>query len=186
MHNRIDLLNPSTAIKQKVPSEKPSSILAILCLVCVIVTAGSYIFMFAMGRSMRAEADVVQKEIAALNEVEKELQVNSSLVQEKNKTTGYIEQMKAQRPILSKYLEEINKLIPSGASVTNLDIKYQPFSLTLKGKATSQLSVAQLGRNLQESTTFKECVVGSSQYASESKLTDFAITITPAGEGGNK
>lgn len=186
MKNSINLLNPSTVTKNNGITARPSKPLAVVCLLLVVITIGTYGIMYVLQGQAQGQIRVVRQEVNNLVKSEKASQVQGNVIYEWNQMSTQIDKLNTERPKFSKYLDELKAVTPQGVVLTNVLISEKPFSAVLSGVAASPNQLAQFGRNLQESIYFKNCLVAGSQKRPQGNAYDFTVTVTPVQKGGNK
>jgi len=179
MKNRINLLAPSVSAQVTAEPESPSRLLAIICLLFIITAIGIYGGLWASDMTARSKMNMVEKELAGQGAIGKQMTSRTALITEKNQTVANIKKLEAARPKLSNYLDELRVVVSSAVYLTNLEIRNKPFEVTLRGISANPLNVAQLERNLQESISFKECVINSTKKKVIENYYEFSISITP-------
>jgi hypothetical protein len=186
MKNRINLLAPATIIKTSTESEGINKVLAIVCLVSVVAVFGFYGFLFMTDYNTKSKIQQAYSEIAGMQEVDKQARERDVYATEIKKTKLNFDRLKLQRPMFTKYLDEFKRLVPAGIDLVEMEITYQPFKLIMQGNGLNHLNISQFCSNLQQSETFKDCLIDFSNYIEVEKRNEFKITITSATEGGKR
>lgn len=187
MHNRINLLAPATARNTAPAPQGANKIIIIICLVCVIAATGFYGIIFMSDYNTRTKVQETYREIARLGEVDKQARERAGVAMEISRTKANLDRLNQARPKLSKNLDEINRLIPVGVDLTKLEFTNSPFKADIKGTAYSPIKIAQFASNLQQSETFRNCVVDSTRSVlNERNKNSFSISITSETKGGSR
>jgi Tfp pilus assembly protein PilN len=152
----------------------------------VVITIGTYGIMYILQRQTQSQLVAVRQEVNNLVKSEKASQVQGNVIYEWNQKSTQVDKLNSERPMFSKYLDELKIVTPPGVVLTDVLISEKPFSAALTGITVSPSQLAQFGRNLQESIYFKNCLVAGSQKRQKDNAYDFTITVTPVQKGGSK
>lgn len=186
MKNRINLLAPSISTQVKESPQGMNPYLTIIGMFFIISAVAVCGGLFALNMTAQSKMDQVQKELAAQRGVGKQMTSRNALISEKNQTAANIKKLEADRPKLSNYLDELRATVPATMFLTNLEIRNKPFEVTFRGISSNPLNVAQLERNLQESISFKDCVINSTKKKTGENYYEFSISITPEKGGASQ
>lgn len=186
MQGRINLLAPSTNIKVKSAPEAPSKLLIGLCLLGIVLTLAANGTLFMLNRTGSAKLNDLKSQIEGFKAVEREANAQAKTVQEFNRMSQSVQQLSAARPRLSKHLARLLSNIPAAINLSSLQIQGDPAQISIQGTAPSQLEVSEFGRNLQESSYYKDSLINSSTMnVGVGAAVQFSFTITPGNGGGN-
>ncbi|MHB9094394.1 MAG: PilN domain-containing protein [Eubacteriales bacterium] len=185
MKNRINLLNPSTSTTGKSTPEGHSRLLVIICILLVLITVGTYGTILGLELQAQNKTAQARKDLTGRESAEQQGEIKENLVAQRDVLSADIETLKAGKPKLSNYLDELKAVTPLSVVLTNLQITDKPFGVTIKGIAPSPLVIAQFERNLQESVYFKNSMISSGEKRGNDSFYEFVITVTPARKGGS-
>lgn len=186
MSSTINLLAPSTSTNTTVKSHTSIQIITGVCISAVLITAGIYGVFWGLNWKLNNEISQVEVKLSTLAPVVRQEVNLDSVRTELEQIRTEINRLKAQKPKLSRHLDELLRITPSNVSLSYLEIKQQPFEVNIKGTAASQTEVAQFGYNLQKSEVFKDSIIQFSEKKGAEKVVTFNITISPKEEEGDK
>lgn len=185
MSNTINLLAPSTSINTRVKSQKPNKYLIGGCIFAVLITVGIYGALWGLNWKVNNQISRVEAGLDKLAPAAKQEVRLDSARAELEQTIKVINRLKAEKPKLSGYLDELARVIPATVSLFNLEIRQQPFEVNISGTAPSQTEVAQFGSNLQRSRLFGDSIIQFTEKRGTEKVVTFSISITPEEDKGD-
>lgn len=185
MSNTINLLAPSTSIHTRVKSHTHNRFLTGGCIFAVLILIGIYGAFWGLNWKVNNEISGVEAKLGTLAPASGQDVKLDSVRAELDQTISELKRLKAEKPIISGYLDKLAGIIPSNVSLSHLEIKQQPFEVNIKGTAASQKEVAQFGSNLQRSGVFGDSIIQFSEKRVTEKTVTFNIIITPEEKKGD-
>ena len=136
--------------------EKKREFFSVLLLLCFLSLLLGYIWVSFTKASINNQQErnqILEKEIAALNEQVKEIDQLKKRREELETRIRIIQDLQFKRPLVVRYFDEVVRAVPDGLYFDSLERTANTFSV--KGITESNNRVSTLMRNLDRSDWFK-------------------------------
>ena len=165
--------------------EKQKEFLAVIGFVALLAVLAVYLWMGMVNGSIDSQKqrnDILNEEIASLNEKVKEIKALKEKREELLDRMKVIQGLQGERPVIVRYFDDLVRAVPEGIYLTSLVRTGQ--QLTIEGVTESNVRVSAFMRNLDASEWFAnpnlKSVTAEPEYGEQaSEFTMTLVTTKP-------